>query len=153
MSSCLSRSWWDFLSRFFFSVVRFGSSVAFIEIPTTIRTLWGWERGRGRLPWRVNFTRHYPDVDFFVLSGRGTTWKPLGDLFSMDDGPGVRRRESLVERVQRRAMQRDVSRREWLMRSSCIPCIIRELSSNLAEKKWQPWNINLFADNNFSKIN
>jgi len=61
---------------------------------------------------RVNFTRHYPDVDFFVLSGRGTTWKPLEDLFSMDDGLAVRR-ESPMERVQRRcnAMYREAS--DW----------------------------------------
>lgn len=68
---------------------------AFIEIPATIRILENerkrkrkneWERkreNRVRLRRRVNFTRHYPDADFFVLSEPGEArresrcWKTL----------------------------------------------------------------------------
>lgn len=43
-------------------------------------------RGRGArvwvwLRWRVNFTRHYPDADFFVLSGQGHDVKAVGRPF------------------------------------------------------------------------
>jgi len=62
-------------------------------------------------PTRVNFTRHYPDADFFVLSGPGYDVKAaLENLFSMDDGPPFDGRESPVKRAQRRrrgAMYRD----------------------------------------------
>lgn len=57
------------------------SAATFIETPATIRSLgrrakvWGWLRRR------VNFTRHYPDVDFFVLSSRGHDVKAVGRPF------------------------------------------------------------------------
>lgn len=123
-------------------------TAAFIEIPTTIRAL----RREGRLCRRVNFTRHYPDVDFFVLSGRGATWKPLEDLFSMDDGPPGSTAGNLPWNVCKdgrcNAMYREASD-WWGPRTFLVLYANYRLTEAI---KWQPWNINLLAGNNFSKI-